>query len=101
MQTAMREMMFVAWNYESNIKDATKVPYQKAQKALSKLKKKLGKAAKKFDLDQIQDYDIKRKLKLMRNIGTSALPDSKLTQFVELTTAMGEIYRLIHPNFHL
>ena len=94
-------MMFAAWNYESNITDTTKVPYQKAQKAYSKLEKKLGKAAKKFDLEQIQDYDIKRKLKLMKNIGTSALPNSKLTQFVELTTAMGEIYRLIHPNFHI
>ena len=93
--------MFAAWNYESNITDATKGPYQKEQKAYSKLEKKLGKAAKKFDLDQIQDYDIKRKLKLMKNIGTSALPNSKLTQFVELTTVMGEIYRLIHPNFHL
>ena len=101
MQTAVREMILALWNYESNITDATKVPSQKAREAYSKLEKKLGKEAKKFDLNQIEDYDIKRKLKLMKNIGTSALPNSKLTQFVELTTAMGEIYRLIHPNFHI
>ena len=39
-----------------------------------------------------QDYDVARKLKLMKNIGTSALDDAKIARFLAITTGMGETY---------
>ena len=45
---------FAAWNYESNITEATKEPYLKLQKDSSKLTKQHGKEAQKFDISIIQ-----------------------------------------------
>ena len=95
LQAASVTSTFDAWNYESNITEETKLINQRSTEAFSKLTKQLGKEAQMFALDQIQDYDVRRKLKLMKNIGTAALPDKKLTQFINLTTSMSEIYRLI------
>ena len=95
LQAASVTSTFDAWNYESNITEETKIVNQRSTEAFSKLTKQLGKEAQMFALDQIQDYDVRRKLKLMKNIGTAALPDNKLTQFINLTTSMSEIYRLI------
>ena len=95
LQAASLTSTFDAWNYESNITEETKLINQRSTEAFSKLTKQLGKEAQMFALDQIQDYDVRRKLKLMKNIGTAALPDNKLTQFINLTTSMSEIYRLI------
>ena len=95
LQAASVTSTFDAWNYESNITEETKLINQRSTEAFSKLTKQLGKEAQMFALDQIQDYDVRRKLKLMKNIGTAALPDNKLTQFINLTTSMSEIYRLI------
>ena len=94
LQAASVTSTFDAWNYESNITEETKIVNQRSTEAFSKLTKQLGKEAQMFALDQIQDYDVRRKLKLMKNIGTAALPDNKLTQFINLTTSMSEIYRL-------
>jgi len=38
----------------------------------------VGEEAKKFDLKQIEDQDLKRKLTWIRDIGTSALSPEKL-----------------------
>ena len=56
------------------------------------MNKKFGKEAQKFDLNFIKDYDVARKLKMLRNIGTSALPDDKLGKFIDLTSKMGSTY---------
>ena len=41
-----------------------------------------------------------RKLKLMKNIGTSALDDAKIARFLAITTGMGETYSKAKvPNF--
>ena len=93
LQAASVTSTFDAWNYESNITEETKIVNQRSTEAFSKLTKQLGKEAQMFALDQIQDYDVRRKLKLMKNIGTAALPDTKLKQFINLTTSMSEIYR--------
>ena len=83
---------FASWNYESNITDATQKVSDRATEAASLLTKKLGKEAQKFDIAQIQNLDVKRKLKLMKNIGTAALPKQQLKEFIELTTNMGKAY---------
>merc|ERR1711910_149795 len=56
------------------------------------LSKKLGKEAQAFDLTQLQGEDLRRKLKLMKNLGTSALPDGKLVRFNQLVSDMGSTY---------
>merc|ERR1719244_683719 len=56
------------------------------------LNKKLGKEAQAFDITQIKDQDVKRKLNLMKNIGTAALPENKLKEFISLTSNMATIY---------
>ena len=45
---------FAAWNYESNITEATKEPYLKLQKDSSKLTKQHGKEAQNFDISVIE-----------------------------------------------
>jgi len=90
-QSAVRST-FASWNYESNITDATQKVSDRATEAASLLTKKLGKEAQKFDIAQIQNLDVKRKLKLMKNIGTAALPKQQLKEFIELTTNMGKAY---------
>ena len=62
------------------------------QEKFSKIEKKIGREAQKFNINQIKDYDVSRKLKLMRNLGTSALPNDKLKTFIKLVSDMGEIY---------
>ena len=47
---------FASWNYESNITEATKEPYLKLQEESSKLTKKHGKEAQKFDVTMIQVF---------------------------------------------
>ena len=49
---------FASWNYESNITEATKEPYLKLQEESSKLTKKHGKEAQKFDVTLIQVLQI-------------------------------------------
>jgi hypothetical protein len=39
---------------------------------------RIGKEAKKFDLDKITDKDLTRKLKWLRDLGMSALSSEKL-----------------------
>ena len=43
-------------------------------------------------LSKIKDFDVKRKLKLIKNIGTSILPKDELTAFIELKTEMIRTY---------
>ena len=90
-ETAVRST-FDAWNYESNITDETEKVYTKSQEVSSALTNRLGKEAQKYEISKIDDYDVKRKLKLMKNIGTSILPGDKLKAFIKLTTEMSKTY---------
>jgi len=83
---------FDEWDYATNINEETKKKKTKSSEEYSKLSKKLGKEAQSFDLNQIQDYDVKRKLNMLKNIGTAALPEDKLSEFLDLTTSMAEMY---------
>jgi len=83
---------FDEWDYATNINEETKKKKTKSSEDYSKLSKKLGKEAQSFDLNQIQDYDVKRKLNMLKNIGTAALPEDKLSEFLDLTTSMAEMY---------
>ncbi len=53
---------------------------------------RLGKEAKKFDLEKIKDRDIKRKLDGLAMIGSSALPKDKLEEYNDITTKMSKTY---------
>ena len=53
---------------------------------------KLGKQAKTFDLDKISDEDLKRKLQLLSQIGTSVLEGDDLERYIEVTGKMKKIY---------
>ena len=48
------------------------------QKIVDQVNLDLGNEAKKFDLNKISDKQLKRKLKMLKTIGTSALPKGKL-----------------------
>jgi len=86
------EATFASWNYESNITDHNQQISLAAAKKSGLLVKKLGKEAQAFDLTQVKNEDVKRKLKLMRNLGTSALPEAKLGRFNQLVSDMGSTY---------
>ena len=77
MQEDAIKYTFDAWNYESNITDETEKVYTKAQEVSSALTNRLGKEAQNYEISKIQDYDVQRKLKLMKNIGTSILPQAE------------------------
>ena len=53
------------------------VYFQKVSDALSL---RLGKEAKTFDAKKIHDKSLKRKLNMLSDIGSSALPKDKLTR---------------------
>ena len=86
------EATFASWNYESNITEHNQQISLAAAKKSGLLSKKLGKEAQAFDLTQVQGEDLRRKLKLMKNLGTSALPDGKLVRFNQLVSDMGSTY---------
>jgi len=86
------ESTFASWNYESNITDANQKISLAASEKSGLLTKKLGKEAQQFDISQIQNKDTVRKLKLMKNLGTSALADDKLKRFNKLVSDMGSTY---------
>merc|ERR1712106_912532 len=86
------ESTFASWGYESNITDETKKISEAAQTKHQLMNKKFGKEAQSFDLSKIKDKEVVRKLKLMKNIGTAALPENKLKAFISLTVNMGKTY---------
>merc|ERR1712025_1191945 len=86
------ESTFASWNYESNITDHNQQISLAASKKSGLLAKKLGKEAQAFDLTQVKSEDVRRKLKLMRNLGTSALSEAKLERFNQLVSDMGSTY---------
>ena len=86
------EKAFANWNYESNITDHNQQISLAAAKKYDLLNKKLGKEAQAFDLTQVKSEDVRRKLKLMRNLGTSALSEAKLERFNQLVSDMGSTY---------
>jgi len=86
------ETTFAEWGYQSNITDATQKISEASSTKASLLSQKYGKQAQEFDLSKIKDREVKRKLKLMKNIGTSALPEDKLKKFISLTSNMGKVY---------
>ena len=53
---------------------------------------KLGKEAKKFNASKLQNQDLRRKLRKISNIGTSALPKEKLEEYNNITTKMARIH---------
>jgi len=83
---------FVEWAYATNITDETQKKKKEANTKGELLNKKLGKEAQAFDINKIKDRDVKRKLKLMKNIGTAALSENKLKEFISLTSNMATIY---------
>ena len=90
---ATQRYVLARWNWQTNITDATSSIFQKEAEAASKLSKELGKEAQQFDLDQIQDAEIRRKIKSIRSLGTAALSATKLSQFLNVTSSMSDIYR--------
>merc|ERR1711874_88208 len=92
MQEITVRSTFDSWNYESNITEATEKVATKSREESARLTNMLGKEAQKYDISKINDYDVKRKLKLMKNIGTSILPKDKLKAFIDLTTEMGKTF---------
>ena len=86
------ETTLAEWGYQSNITDATQKISEASSTKSSLLNQKYGKLAQAFDMAKIRDKEVKRKLKLMKNIGTSALPEEKLKKFISLTSNMAKAY---------
>ena len=83
-------MKIAEWNYETNITDANKKVYQEKSEAFGELTLEISTEAQKFDLNQIKDYDVKRKLMSLQE---QHLPEKKLKKFNNIVTSMKEIYR--------
>lgn len=83
-------MKIAEWNYETNITDANKKVYQEKSEAFGELTLEISTEAQKFDLNQIKDYDVKRKLMSLQE---QQLPEKKLKEFNNIVTSMKEIYR--------
>ena len=83
---------FASWNYESNLTEANQAVSLAAAEKSGLLTKRLGKEAQGFDVSQVQGQDVRRKLKLMANLGTSALPDEQLKVFNKLVADMSSTY---------
>ena len=92
LEASAGKLTFASWNYQSNLTDANQAISLAVREKHGILKKTLGKEAQGFDASQVQDKDVKRKLTLMKNIGTSALPDDKLQKFNKLVADMGSTY---------
>ena len=52
----------------------------------------MGKEAKQFDASKLNNRDLKRKLKMIAQIGVSALPKDKLEEYNKITTKMAKIF---------
>ena len=83
-------MKIAEWNYETNITDANKKVYQEKSEAFGELTLEISTQAQKFDINQIKDYDVKRKLMSLQE---QQLPEKKLKEFNNIVTSMKEIYR--------
>ncbi|XP_023319903.1 angiotensin-converting enzyme isoform X2 [Eurytemora carolleeae] len=81
-----------SWNFESNITDETQALSLDAQDAYDALFKKIGKDAQRYSKENIQDPDVKRKLKLLSNLGTAVLRPDILRKFNKLKAEMGKKY---------
>jgi peptidyl-dipeptidase A len=83
---------FANWNYQTNLTDENQKVKLAAAETSGLLSKRLGKEAQGFDVQQITDVDIKRKLKLIKDLGTSALPDENLKKYNKLLSDMGSTF---------
>lgn len=95
-RAAFQRSAFANWDKNTNITDVSKSVDKEAAEALSKLTKELGQEAQKFDLNQIQDADVKRKFESIRSLGSAALSGTKLSQFLSVTESMTNTYRYAH-----
>ena len=62
------------------------------QKISDALVLRLGQESKQFDASMVKDRDLKRKLKVISEVGASALPEEKLNMYNEIKTKMNKIY---------
>ena len=83
---------FANWNYQTNLTDENQKVKLAAAETSGLLSKRLGKEAQGFDVQQITDVDINRKLKLIKDLGTSALPDENLKKYNKLLSDMGSTF---------
>jgi len=83
---------FAEWAYLTNITKETEKIKKEANAKSAMLSKKLWMEAQAFDVTKIKDQDVKRKLKFIKNIESSALPANETKEFISLTTKMATIY---------
>ena len=62
------------------------------QKISDALTLRLGQESKQFDATRVRDRVIKRKLKVISEVGASALPEEKLNMYNEIKAKMNKIY---------
>ena len=62
------------------------------QRVSDALNLKIGKEAKQFHASRLKNRDLGRKIKMLSNIGASALPKEKLEEYNKITTKMAKIY---------
>jgi len=94
LQAQQIKSTFSAWNYDSNIRDDTLKVKLDDEEEYNKLYKKIGKSAQKYNehASKFQDKDVRRKLKLLSNLGTSVLRPDKQRKFSQLKAEMQEVY---------
>ena len=91
-QAEQEKNTYAAWAFESNITEETKEASLEAQGDYNVLYKEIGLLVQKIDLSKVKDNVLRRKIKLLSNLGTSALPLKKLKAFNKLKAEMGSTY---------
>ena len=89
------------WDRDTNINDVTKANYNKAAVAGGKLDQELSQEAQQFDLNQIQDAEVKRKMESIRNLDGPTLSATKSSQFYNIKDFMSTTYRYLHNMYNL
>ncbi|XP_041371786.1 uncharacterized protein LOC121385251 [Gigantopelta aegis] len=87
------QMYFADWAYETNITDETAAASVKGRNYLAAFEKEAAAIANSYDWKNLTDGTMKRRFKMITNIGTSAMRDkSKLKRMNELQSKMEGMY---------
>eukprot|EP00096_Caligus_rogercresseyi_P012149 TRINITY_DN5005_c0_g1_i1.p1 TRINITY_DN5005_c0_g1~~TRINITY_DN5005_c0_g1_i1.p1 ORF type:complete len:671 (-),score=146.93 TRINITY_DN5005_c0_g1_i1:391-2403(-) len=83
---------FASWNHATNLTDYNEKIKLDAEKESAVVALKYGKEAKGFNLDLIADAFVKRKLKIISDIGMASLPASDYATYTAISSKMGSTY---------
>ena len=89
----MIKRTYALWDYLTNNNEENEKKSNKFREMKMKLELKLAKEAKAFDMNKKYNYDIKRKLNMLKDkVGNAVLSGDKLKKVIELSNKMNLIF---------